>query len=165
MSDDARSIMPGGAFHANAVDAVEHAWRNFAFSIELIAGNMTDDEDMRDDLVQEAMIRLWKTDPTRFDLRDRVDVRYLHKILVHRMWDVWDGDGERQLAAMQIGTAAPWMKSLWRPTEEGRSDGGPGDEQTGGDDRVRDGSRGSEGAGSGDGAAGGDRHAGEDGVG
>ncbi len=62
------------------------------------ARRLTADPDLRDDLVQEARIRLWETDPTRFDLEDQEDLRYLCRILTNRMWQVWKAEVGRCVA-------------------------------------------------------------------
>ena len=62
------------------------------------ARRLTDDPDLRDDLVQEARICLWETDPTRFDLEDQEDLRYLCRILTNRMWQVWKAEVGRCVA-------------------------------------------------------------------
>jgi DNA-directed RNA polymerase specialized sigma24 family protein len=82
-------------FTGDARRAVESSWPLFEPMLTRMAERMTADQDERDDLVEEARIKLWKADPTRFDLRDPVDVRYLQKILVHRMWRVWGGERDR----------------------------------------------------------------------
>lgn len=46
-----------------------------------------DDPDAAQDLLQEAWIRLWELDPSRFDDPDQC---YLKKALVHRMMDALD---------------------------------------------------------------------------
>lgn len=56
------------------------------------ARRLTADADLREDLVQEARIRLWETDPTRLDLEDQEDLRYLCRILTNRMWQVWKAE-------------------------------------------------------------------------
>ena len=82
-------------FTGDARRACESAWPLFAPALTRVAERMTDDKDEREDLLQEAMIALWNADPTRFDLRDPLDMRYLEKILVHRMWKVWGGKKNR----------------------------------------------------------------------
>lgn len=62
------------------------------------ARRLTDDPDLREDLVQEASICLWETDPTRFDLEDQEDLRYLCRILINRMWQVWKAEVARCVA-------------------------------------------------------------------
>ncbi len=56
------------------------------------ARRLTPDADLREDLLQEARICLWETDPTRFDLEDQEDLRYLCRILTNRMWQVWKAE-------------------------------------------------------------------------
>jgi DNA-directed RNA polymerase specialized sigma24 family protein len=115
MRADGGSIRAGPPFVAKASRAVVGAWRKFEPAVARMAERMTDDQDEREDLVQEAMIALWKADPTRFDLRDQRDVRYLHKILVHRMWKV-RGEVRNRLSG-EHGTA--WVSSRLRLDERG----------------------------------------------
>ncbi|MHB1861398.1 MAG: hypothetical protein ACYCVL_00385 [Gemmatimonadaceae bacterium] len=65
-----------------ALAAVEPALRRGA-------RRLTGNRDLRDDLVQEARIYLWRMDPTRFDLRDKEELRYVRRELLARMWRVW----------------------------------------------------------------------------
>jgi hypothetical protein len=74
---------------ANAGDAIGPEWRVFRPSLKRVARRMTVDPDIRADLLQEATIALWQTDPTRFDLRDEADRQYLFAVLRNRMLDVW----------------------------------------------------------------------------
>ena len=76
-------------FTGDASRAVESAWPIFEAKLTRKAERMADDQDQREDLLQEARIKLWKVDSTRFDLYDLDDVQYLQKILVHRMREVW----------------------------------------------------------------------------
>jgi DNA-directed RNA polymerase specialized sigma24 family protein len=88
--------IPEGAatapFTGDASLAVGSAWPVVAPTVTRFAERLTEDPDDRKDLVQEAMIELWKADPTRYDLRDPDDVDYLTRILTNRMRDVWGGD-------------------------------------------------------------------------
>ena len=63
-----------------------------------VRDGLTGDQDLRDDLVQEARICLWETDPTRFDLEDQEDLRYLCRIVIYRMWQVWKAEVGRGVA-------------------------------------------------------------------
>jgi len=74
---------------ANAGGAIGPAWRVFRPSLKAMARRMTLDRDIRADLLQEATIALWGTDPTRFDLRDDAERKYLFAVLRNRMRDVW----------------------------------------------------------------------------
>jgi DNA-directed RNA polymerase specialized sigma24 family protein len=89
--DDARDA----SFTADADLAVGEAWERFEPRMRRRAAQWTDDLDEQDDLVQEALIRLWKVDPTRFDLRDPVAVRYLRNSMMNRMLDVWGREAVR----------------------------------------------------------------------
>jgi DNA-directed RNA polymerase specialized sigma24 family protein len=91
MRDRIGSIGAGpGVFTGDATRAVARAWPRFAPLLERLAAHSTPSEDEAEDLVQEAWIQLWQTDPTRFDLRDPREFRYLRRILVNRMWRVRD---------------------------------------------------------------------------
>lgn len=73
--------------------AVELAWGVLRRSLEKRARRITLDEDHQNDLIQDAMIKLWNLDPTRFDLRRRKERTYLRRLLGNRMLAVW---GRRQ---------------------------------------------------------------------
>ena len=77
---------------ADSRTAVEQALVALEPGLRRTASRLTADADLRDDLVQEARIRLWETDPTRFDLEDQEDLRYLCRILTNRMWQVWKAE-------------------------------------------------------------------------
>ncbi len=61
------------------------------------ARRLTSNRDLRDDLVQEARIYLWRMDPTRFDLRDGEELRYVRRELLARMWRVWRAEVGRSV--------------------------------------------------------------------
>ena len=60
--------------------------------------HLTDNVDLQDDLVQEAMILLWELDITRFDLSERRDLQYVRRSLVRRMRRVWQRESERSVS-------------------------------------------------------------------
>lgn len=62
-----------------------------------VARRLTSNRDLRDDLVQEARIYLWRMDPTRFDLRDGEELRYVRRELLARMWRVWRAEVGRSV--------------------------------------------------------------------
>ena len=72
----------------NTALAVEKVWAEVASLLRRIATKTTEDRDLRDDMVQEAHIFLWEIDPTRFDLRNRVERDYLVGMLINRMREV-----------------------------------------------------------------------------
>jgi DNA-directed RNA polymerase specialized sigma24 family protein len=74
---------------SRAESAYRRAWGRIERQVRHVAGRMTDDRDLKDDLVQEAMVLLWDLDPTRFDLRRREDNRYVMRLLSRRMRTVW----------------------------------------------------------------------------
>jgi DNA-directed RNA polymerase specialized sigma24 family protein len=87
-------------FTGDARLAWESAWPLFARSLTYLAKKLTDDLDAREDLLQVAKIALFVADPTRYDLRDPLDVRYLRQILKHRMWKYWRRE-RKQLRARE----------------------------------------------------------------
>jgi DNA-directed RNA polymerase specialized sigma24 family protein len=86
--------------------AVAIAWKRYAPSLKCVARRMTEDRDERRDLLQEAMVALWKADPTRYDFDDVEDVDYLYRILVNRMLDVWDRFPKRVTDMEELHLAA-----------------------------------------------------------
>jgi DNA-directed RNA polymerase specialized sigma24 family protein len=61
------------------------------------ARRLTGNRDLREDLVQEARIYLWRMDPARFDLSDGEELRYVRRELLARMWRVWRAEMRRGL--------------------------------------------------------------------
>ncbi|HEY5218546.1 MAG TPA: hypothetical protein VIJ16_02000, partial [Gemmatimonadaceae bacterium] len=61
-------------------------------TLQRVAHRLTNNRDLRDDLLQEARIYLWRMDPSRFDLRNVDEVRYVQRELVARMWRVWKAE-------------------------------------------------------------------------
>ena len=64
-------------------------WPSFERGIEEFARRLALEVDDREDLVQEAMITLWKSDPTAYDFLDSADLAYLRRTMVRRMCDTW----------------------------------------------------------------------------
>ena len=64
-------------------------WPTFEPAVEALAYAITPDRDDREDLVQEAMITLWKSNPSCYDFMDRRDIAYVKRMLINRMIDVW----------------------------------------------------------------------------
>jgi len=62
---------------------------------------LTTDADLQEDWLQEARISLWEIDPTRFDLHDKEERRYLRKMLLRRIWKLWEKE-LRAWTAVQI---------------------------------------------------------------
>jgi len=71
---------------ADARDAVEQALAALEPALRRAVRRVTTDPDLADDLLQEARIRLWEMDPTRFDLENGQDLRYVCRALINRMW-------------------------------------------------------------------------------
>ena len=53
------------------------------------AERLTDDRDIHDDLLQEALILLWRLDVLHRDWTDREFQRYVFRVLCNRMCRVW----------------------------------------------------------------------------
>ena len=70
-------------------------WPMLEESIRRFARIITKDRDQQDDLMQEAMIALWKCDVSRYDFLIEADVNYVRRILINHMWDVWGRDDGR----------------------------------------------------------------------
>jgi DNA-directed RNA polymerase specialized sigma24 family protein len=87
--------------------AVARAWRKLRRPLKRLARSLTDDLDLREDMMQEAMIALWERDPTRFDLRDQRDLMYVRRGLANRMYDVWRAEQGRSVeCAVAYGAAS-----------------------------------------------------------
>lgn len=69
--------------------AVELALAALEPALRRAARRLTRDADLLDDLIQEARICLWELDPTRFDLTNTSDLRYVCRALINRMWAGW----------------------------------------------------------------------------
>jgi DNA-directed RNA polymerase specialized sigma24 family protein len=54
-----------------------------------IAWRLTGDRDVQDDLLQEALIALWRLDAVRLDWSDREVQGYVYRALCRRMRSVW----------------------------------------------------------------------------
>jgi DNA-directed RNA polymerase specialized sigma24 family protein len=79
---------------APAVDQFEGLLRGVAARMEDV------DPDDADDLVQEALIRLWEMGPSRYDARDEP---YVRNRLMWRMRDVW----RKQVRRAGLAIAGP----------------------------------------------------------
>jgi DNA-directed RNA polymerase specialized sigma24 family protein len=49
-----------------------------------------------DDMTAEAIETFWKLGPERYDLTDTEDLRYVNRILMHRMSKVWGGSSQKK---------------------------------------------------------------------
>jgi DNA-directed RNA polymerase specialized sigma24 family protein len=65
-----------------------------------------DDEDLADDLVQEAFVKLWELDPSRFD---EADENYLKQALVSRMKDALRYEVRRGTPDLRV-SADFWLR-------------------------------------------------------
>lgn len=99
-------------FVADTRLAVARAWPDFSRRLARVAQRMTRDPDEQQDLLQTALIELWKTDPTRFELDDPDERAYLTRILVYEMWHAWGGERNRFRAMADV--------QRWSPTPSGR---------------------------------------------
>ena len=61
-------------------------------ALRRLARRLTGDRDLQDGLVQEARICLWDLDPTRFDLLNTQDLRYVCRALRNRMYRGWKAE-------------------------------------------------------------------------
>ena len=75
--------------------AVSRVWSEMEVPLRRVAQRLTENRDEQDDLLQEALVELWRTDPTRYDLRQRNEQRFLRRVLVNRMWKVWKAERDR----------------------------------------------------------------------
>ncbi|MDB4890480.1 MAG: hypothetical protein JWL61_2335 [Gemmatimonadetes bacterium] len=69
--------------------AIAQVWVQLEQSLSGAALRMTKEWEEQEDLLQEALVELWVIDPTRFDLREGMEIAYLRRMLINRMWDVW----------------------------------------------------------------------------
>ncbi len=81
---------------AESVQAFASAWRIVEKSMTAFASRVSDSRADQEDLLQEARMGLWMADPTRYDLRSKEDVAYLHRVLICRMWDAWGEERGRK---------------------------------------------------------------------
>ncbi|MDB4876957.1 MAG: Sigma-70 region 2 [Gemmatimonadetes bacterium] len=95
------------AIMGNASSAVPRAWALFRPVLLRFARRLTEDSELRKDLVQEALIELWEIDPTRFDLRDPADYTYLRNALMNRMRNVWRAEVLRSIGDPDV---MDWLK-------------------------------------------------------
>ena len=79
----------------DAQRAVARVWGEMEAELRRVAQRLTENRDEQDDLLQEALVELWRTDPTRYDLRRRNERRFLRRVLVNRMWKVWKAERAR----------------------------------------------------------------------
>jgi DNA-directed RNA polymerase specialized sigma24 family protein len=61
------------------------------------AHRLTDDQDMHDDLLQEALIMLWQLDVLYHDWSDRKFRRYVFRTLCNRMRNIWRCERARRV--------------------------------------------------------------------
>ena len=112
----------------DAARSVEVAWSRLSPDLAPLARRLTSDQDLLDDLLQEARIRLWELDPTRFDLRVGRERHYLWRALKNRMWEVWAREmargtgGEEATGAM----GAEWTVIALASAESENADEGSG---------------------------------------
>jgi DNA-directed RNA polymerase specialized sigma24 family protein len=63
-------------------------WADFEPAINKAVQRISKDPDTQDDLRQEALIGLWMTDPTRFDLTVERERLYVQRMMKNRMRDL-----------------------------------------------------------------------------
>ena len=88
------AVIPSMAFvrTGEGVRTFGLAWRKLERSITRYIYLVTPERAAQDDLLQVAMIELWKLDPTRYDLRNSSDMAYMRRTLVTRICDAWGSD-------------------------------------------------------------------------
>ena len=69
----------------DATAAIAAFWARTEPSMRRIARLLCDDPDVQKELLQEGLIKLWLTDPTRYDLTSFADRSYLRRAIVNRM--------------------------------------------------------------------------------
>lgn len=69
----------------DATAAVAAFWTHTEPIMRRIARRLSDDPDVQDELVQEGLIKLWISDPTRYDLSSFAGRTYLRRAIVNRM--------------------------------------------------------------------------------
>jgi DNA-directed RNA polymerase specialized sigma24 family protein len=102
---------------ADARDSVITAWTRLRPGLERLARRLTREADLREDLLQDALIALWERDPTRFDLREESELAYLLTGLANRMRDTWRAETRRAASTGPLYTARSlgMVPNLWRP--------------------------------------------------
>lgn len=83
---------------ADTARALEGALASLEPNLKRFARRLTADADLADDLVQEARIRLWELDPTRFDLTERDQLRYVCRTLFNAVLAAAKREARRQAA-------------------------------------------------------------------
>ena len=82
---------------ADSGRAVKQALAALEPAVRRAAQRLTRDADLIEDLIQEARICLWELDPTRFDLTNTSDLRYVCRALINRMWAGWRAEVGRSV--------------------------------------------------------------------
>ena len=77
--------------------SVERALRVMDPVLRRVARRLTANLDLREDLLQEARIYLWRMDPTRFDFQSRGGQCGMYRELAARMWRVWRAEVGRSV--------------------------------------------------------------------
>ena len=92
-------LVSGRVVQGGAARSVGGVWARVERSVRRTARKLTDDPELQSDLVQEAMIKLWQLDPSRIDLGSNVEIFYVRRMLINRMWDVLRAEWLRVFAA------------------------------------------------------------------
>ena len=92
------------------------AWATVEHEIRHVAKFVARQPADREALVEEAMVTLWNTDPTRFDFRNRTAVIKMRELLVRQMWFAW---GEETGEFRRMAEAIPAQVA-----QEARPNGG-----------------------------------------
>ena len=84
-----KSPAESGPITTEAMLYIALLWPLFRRSIERCAEKLSRNLDDQDDLVQVAMITLWRSDPTAYDFLLPGDVAFLKKVMKDQMKDVY----------------------------------------------------------------------------
>jgi DNA-directed RNA polymerase specialized sigma24 family protein len=75
---------------AEGVLAFNTVWPELEPHVKQLARRLAPgDRDHQEELIEEAMIKLWGADPTRYNFRNPKHMVYMQRSLDHRMCDVW----------------------------------------------------------------------------
>lgn len=87
MSGDSElfTLPPVSGATGDVLEAYTRVWRRVAITVELDARDLSQSRVERAELLQEARLRLWKIEPSRCDITEPQDVRYIHSILYNHM--------------------------------------------------------------------------------
>ena len=76
---------------------------------------MVDDRDIQEDLLQEALIMLWRLDVLHRDWSDRKFRRYVFQALCNRMRSVWRVERARRVTWAPVFATRRQAQAVLRP--------------------------------------------------